>query len=152
MNAYLLAVIGTILLAAVLTAIVPEGKTASVIKGMTKLVCLLVIVSPVLQYLRKDEEKTGDGDFFSQFVIETDESFIKYYSEMRVRSTETELETELREEFGVTCEVAIAWEYEEEKIRVTQICVRTAEKCDEEVKRLMCDYLTENYCSEVLLE
>lgn len=152
MNAYLLAVIGTILLAAVLTAIVPEGKTASVIKGMTKLVCLLVIVSPVLQYVCKDEKKSGDGDFFSQSVIETDESFIKYYSEMRVRSAETELETELREEFGVTCEVAISWEYEEEKIRVTQICVQTAEKCDEEVKRLMCDYLTENYCSEVLLE
>lgn len=155
MNGYLLAVMGTILLAAVVTAIVPEGKTAGVVKGMTKLICLLVIVSPILKYLRSETTTNSQNDsqnFFSQSVIQTDESFIKYYSEMRIRNTEAALEKELQEEFDVACAVAISWEYDEEEIRITQICVQTQEDSGEEVKRLMWEYLTKNYCSEVLLE
>ena len=42
--------------------------------------------------------------------------------------------------------------YEEYKIKITQIHVENREKQTEEVERAMWVYLTENYCSEVLIE
>lgn len=38
MSGYLLAIIGIVLLTGILSAVLPEGKTAKFIKGMTKLV------------------------------------------------------------------------------------------------------------------
>ena len=52
MSAYLLSIIGIVLLAAVLSAVLPGGKTGKFIKGMTKLACLAVILSPVLNFFR----------------------------------------------------------------------------------------------------
>ena len=55
MNEYVLSVIGTVLIASVLTAILPEGKTSGIIKGITRLVCVVAIVAPVVSFcnLRK---------------------------------------------------------------------------------------------------
>ena len=53
MNAYVLSVIGTVLISAVLTAIIPEGKTSKVIKGIARLACVLVIVTPIVQFFVK---------------------------------------------------------------------------------------------------
>ena len=114
MNGYLLSVIGTILLSAILTAIVPEGKTSATIKGIAKLACLLVIISPILKYLQTGDTESSDENseiFFSETVIRTDEDFIKYYSEMRIRFTEEDIETELAEEFSVACDVTLEWSY-----------------------------------------
>ncbi|MBQ8684893.1 MAG: stage III sporulation protein AF [Clostridia bacterium] len=161
MNGYLLSVIGTVLLSAILTAIVPNGKTASVVKAVTKLACLLVIVSPILGYIRSgtSDSQTNSQTNFSQSVIQTDESFIKYYSEMRIRDTETQLEREIEEEFSLTCAVTLAWEYGEEgeeydteNIRVTQITARVENGISEKEKTDVWEYLTKNYCSEVLIE
>lgn len=165
MNGYLLSVIGTILLSAILTAIVPEGKTSATIKGIAKLACLLVIISPILKYLQTGDTESSDENseiFFSETVIRTDEDFIKYYSEMRIRFTEEDIETELAEEFSVACDVTLEWSYETDengteicetdKIRITKMLVRTENVLKEEEKTPMWDYLTKNYCSEVLIE
>lgn len=148
---YLLSVVGTILLGAVLTAIIPEGKTAGIVRSMTKLVCLLVIISPILSYL-SSEKAVGKEKNFTQSVIQTDESFIQYYSELRVEQAEKAIAEALKQEFSVDCAVRLDWLLKEEQIQITKICVRTQEACDKEVKSRMCEYLIENYCSEVLLE
>ena len=167
LDGYLLGIIGTVLLCSVLTAIVPEGKTTSVIKGVTRLACLLAIISPIPYFLQKENifdklngENTQNANaFFSENVIQTDERFIKYYSEMRIRDTESALAAELKEKFSVKLNVKIVWEfdgetgeYDTDKIQITQICVRLDEELSEEEKREMSNYLTKNYCSEVLLE
>ncbi len=150
-DSYLLSVVGTILLGAVLTAIIPEGKTAGTVRSMTKLVCLLVIISPILSYLSAGNA-TGKEKNFTQSVIQTDESFIQYYSELRVEQAEKAIAEALQKEFTVDCKVQLEWLLEEEQIHITKICVRTQEACDKEVKSRMCEYLMKNYCSEVLLE
>ena len=150
-DAYLLSVVGTILLGAVLTAIIPEGKTAGIVRSMTKLVCLLVIISPILSYLSAEKAVKTEKNF-TQSVIQTDESFIQYYSELRVVQTEQAITQELQKEFGMDCVVRLEWLLKEERIQITQICVQAQETCDEEVKARMCEYLIKNYCSEVLLE
>ena len=155
MNGYILSIIGTILLCAFLTAIAPEGRTSAVIRGVAKLACLIVIVAPIPQLLySKKNDKTGQ-DFFSQTVIETDADFIKYYSEMRISSMERALEEEIYEEFCVKSSVSLAWEYpktQTEDIKITKITVRTETLSETEVLKRMSEYLTLQYCSEVLIE
>ena len=165
MSGYLLSIIGTVLLCAVLTAIVPQGKTSGVIKGVAKLACVLVIVSPVLRFFKTGEiggnSTENSPTFFSQTGIQTDESFIQYYSEMRVRETERALKEEILELYDLQVEVSIRWEmvtqavgkyYETERIKINEIRIKCAETPSKEIKQSMWEYLTKNYCSEVLIE
>ena len=152
MNGYLLGVIGTVLLAALLTAIAPEGKTSGLIKAIAKSACLLAIVAPIPSYLNLgnfDEKNADSQTIFSQTVIETDGDFIKYYSEMRIRATAQALETELKEKFSVETSVELKWTYESDEIKITKIIVKAE---NGEANADMWEYLTKNYCSEVMIE
>ncbi len=165
MNDYLLRIMGTILLCALLTAVLPTGKTSAIIKSMTRLACVLVIVAPVLRFFKSGSiesllQTTGE-DFFAKSVISQDNEFIQYYSELRVRETERALEKELSDQYSVEATVQLIWHmetetfasvYSTENIRIESICVETQEEVQEEIKREIWLYLTENYCSEVLIE
>ena len=165
MSAYLLSIIGIVLLSAILTAILPEGKSAGLIKSVTRMVCILAIISPILSFFQSGSlsigvEKKSNG-ILSQSVIEMDSAFIHYHSEMRISETETALKQEIFEKFSVDCAVELFWEMEADRvgnislaehIKITKICIKTLEEQDEEVLRNMWEYLTKNYCSEVLIE
>ncbi len=140
------------LVAALLTAIAPEGKTSGLIKAIAKSACLLAIVAPIPSYLNSGKSDEKNADFqtiFSQTVIETDEDFIKYYSEMRIRATAQALETELKEKFSVETSVKLQWTYDSGDIKITNIIVKTE---NGEENTAMWEYLTKNYCSEVMIE
>lgn len=165
MSEYLLSIIGTVLLCAILVAIVPQGKTSAAIKGIAKLSCVLVIVSPVLRFFKTGEiseiSTENSPTFFLQTGIRADESFIQYHSETRVEQTETALESEILERYEVETEVCLSWEteketvgkyYETEQIKITEIRVQCLEEIPGEIRETMWEYLTKNYCSEVLIE
>ncbi len=165
MNEYLLSVAGTVLICALLTALAPEGKTASVIKGIARLVCILAIISPVLRFFQTGEidvfSDKKEEDFFLETVIDGDGTYIQYYSELRIAETERLLEKELFDKYKANAEVELAWSrvekeldtlYATSEIQIESVCIRTAKEIDEEVKAAMCEYVRENYCSEVLLE
>ena len=165
MRGYLLSIIGVVLLSAILTAILPEGKTSSLIKSVMRMVCILAIIAPILNFFRAGslsfEEYKNSETIFEEIGIEPQVSFINYYSEMRIEETENSLEIELLEKFQTATEVSLTWELQEQAIRgkysvdviqITQMRVKTMERKDEEVLRNMWEYLTKNYCSEVLIE
>ena len=162
-NAYLLSLIGTILLCSIITVIIPNGKTASIIKGVTRLVCLLAIISPIPYFLQNEKgifgnDKNSNG-IFSQTVIQTDDAFIKYYCQLRIRETERALANELLEKFNAETEVVLTWvmdtdtgNYDTDKIKIVKISVTMQDKVSEEEQIKMSNYLTKNYCSEVQIE
>ena len=165
MNEYLLSVIGTVILSAILTAVLPEGKTLGLIKTITRLACILAIVSPVLRFFSSGDlsfgEKENSETIFSQSVIEGEEAFIEYYSEMRIRETERALEAELSEKYDLATKVSlicekqtetVAGKYPSDKIKIKELRVKLKESSNEEVLKKMWEYLTKNYCSEVLIE
>ena len=157
MSGYLLTVIGTVFLGALLTAIIHEGKTAEIIKGIVKLVCVLAIISPVFRFLKSgdlnDLNDKNSQDFFNGQGIETNGEYIQYYCEMRVRQTESALERELYEKFSLLSEIVLSWSFQEDKqIRIDEISVRCLEEDGAEVKKEVWEYLKNNYCSEVLIE
>lgn len=158
MSAYLLKIVGIVLISSVLTAILPNGKTSGVIKGVAKLLCLVVIVSPIMQALRvfHSNEKDGQENYFSQSVIKTDESFIQYYSETRILETEQALQKEINRLFNVESRVALEWESMQNegivKLKITKIHVQITAEIDDAKKEEIRVYLEKNYSSEVLVE
>lgn len=156
MNGYLLCVIGTVLVCSILTAIAPEGKTSAVIKGVARLTCVLAIIAPVLNFLKSGDVSVFNDknrqEIFSQEGIEEESAFIQYYSEMRISQTERALEAEIKEKYKVLAEVSLTWSRIEEEIRIDKISVKLPPKTEEEVRKSMWEYLTKNYCSEVLIE
>ena len=121
MNGYVLTVMGTVLLSAILTILVPEGKTSGIIKGVTKLACLIVIISPIPQFLKNErffdvirgESVENNEAFFEENGITADKSFIEYYCKWRVEETQTALQKELTEKFAVKLIVTIVWEFDD---------------------------------------
>ena len=165
MNEYLLSIIGIILLSAILTAILPDGKTSGLIRSVMRMACILAIISPILTFFRSGSLAVG-GEKKSNInsenaVIEMDAEFIHYYSETRISESERALKSELFEKFQVDCNVTLYWRLESETtgvdatvelIKITQIHIKTMDQQQEEVLKEMWEYLTQNYCSEVLIE
>lgn len=160
----MLTVVGTVLISAILTMLVPEGKSTVMIKGIAKLVCLIVLIAPIPKLLgdedffdvfRGETAENTDG-FFKDSGINADEPFIKYYCELRVRETETALERDLLDKFNVSLDIDLGWEFigetDVDGLKISQIKIKIKQETDEEVKRKMCAYLTDSYCSEVLIE
>ncbi len=164
MNSYLFSIIGVVLISSIVTSILPEGKMAGIVRSMTKLVCLFIIISPIFQFFQKG--KRGEkGKFYQEIfknsVIETDEEFIKYYSESTMLYMEDALEKEIFEKYALQVSIWMDWNYVTEsvfdiypqtKIEIKQINVSAEQKMDEEEKNILWEYLTQNYCSEVLIE
>lgn len=164
MNEYVLLIVGTVLISTFLTAILPEGKMQGLIKGIAKLVCVLTMISPMIQFLHKgmdSEIYKNVNAFFEKSGIETSSNFIKYYSELRIENAANQIEKELSQEFSVQTLVEIDWgiektgtyfSYENEKIKIYCIHIQTMEEVGEEVKSRMFQHVKDNYCSEVLIE
>ena len=155
MSGYLLTVIGSVLVCSLITAIAPDGKTSASVKGVTKLVCILAVIAPILNFFKTDSvqgliDKNRQGIFYED-VIEVDGEFIQYYSEMRIQQTEEVLSEKLFERYSVSCEVWLDWSFEGD-IRIERIVVKLLENVDEEVKGEMRLFLVENCCGEVLIE
>ena len=158
MSEYLLTVLGSVLLCAFITTVLPEGKTSNTVKGVTKTVCLLVIITPVLTFLQKTGKETEKSNvIFQENVIPSNGEFIQYYSELRVRNAETLLQQELMERFNAKTNVSLTWKCNVDEngyncVEITKITIRLfTEKTQKEIKN-MSAYLTEHYCSEVLIE
>lgn len=165
MSAYLLSVIGTVVLSTLFTVILPEGKTSVLIHSIMRMACILAIVAPIIAFFSDGVYSFAQGEksseFFVQTGIEADSSFIHYYSEIRIEQTEQALSQEISERFEVNTTVELSWRftentvadrYEIKDVEITQIRVKTLKTEDEEVLEKMWKFLTENYCSEVLIE
>ena len=161
---YLIGVTGIVLICAILSCAIPNGKNAKIIQGILKLSCLIAIMSPLLylfqykSYLSQDEGKYPD--FFSDSVIQADNQFIKYYSELNVLLAADALANELLNKYAVSVDVKIDWAYDAKdlentaasKIKITRIHIKPKTEIIEKLRIDMWEYLTNKYCSEVLIE
>lgn len=98
MKAYILSIAGIILLSAVVSMIVPNGKTGSFVRGMMKLLILAVVAAPMIGWL-----KTGDFEFSSAPIGE-DAAYLETCSVLASRKDGEEIARYLSQEFGVTAD------------------------------------------------
>lgn len=165
MSAYVLLVLGTVIISSLFTSLLPSGRMQSAVKGAVKILCVLTIVSPVLLFLTNRGLGGLNSEnleaFFLANGIEMDFDFIKYNSEQRVENAERSLQKELKERFDVTVrvkfdwtivETEIAYVYSDSQIKIENVKIILEEKISEVIQSKMLTYIKENYCSEVLIE
>lgn len=164
MNTYLVGVTATVLICAILTSVLPEGKTAVVIAAIIKLLCLLVIIFPIfqtLQSIKSGEKKELFEYFFIESGIYGDENFINYHSGVQIAFAEMRIQEEIKEKFSFENKVSLAWKYEENKaengytiqnVRIVKINVDITKPFQEQEVKSLREYLEKNYASEVQIE
>ncbi len=158
MSGYLISIIGTVLVCAVLTALLPNGKTAGVIKGIAKLACVISIIAPIPQFISDFGDDEKNNEKITQTVIQTDKSFIQYYCEMRIDNAKQSLENEIYDKFSIVVSCDIFWQFENadnsdvDEVKITKIAVKTLENTSISSKNEIKEYVMQNYCSEVQIE
>lgn len=115
LKAYILAIAGVILLSAVVSVLLPQGKMNGFIKGMAKLLVLAVIVTPFISYLQK-----GEFDFAAN-EINLDAAYLTESAALAATKTEEDIQIFLLEEYEIVAEASVTYscgEYLPEKITV----------------------------------
>lgn len=103
MKAYILSIAGVVLLTAVVSIIVPNGKMGKFIQGLGKLLTLSVMIAPFASlFLHKDSKFS-----FSPQTIQKDESYLVSCARMLAERDEEEIGKSLKDEFSVTAEIAV---------------------------------------------
>lgn len=128
--------------------ILPEGKTAEIIKSIARLACTVAILSPILSFFVDAE---CFDFFFKKTVIDTDKAFIEYSSKLHVDSTETMIENQLRERFECEVDASIEWslqttkngQYSVEKVRIDNILVFAA--AEQSARESIQEFLSSTY-------
>lgn len=158
MREYLLSIVGIVFISGILNAILPEGKTSGMVKSTAKLCCLLVILTPVAEFVSKGGEKDKIfSDFLDESVIQTDQAFINYSSGKRIDEAETLLKEEIESEYHVSIQVELLWEYQQENakgytanaIKIKAIVLTFLTQTSEEIRLKIAEKLQEKYQVEV---
>jgi len=160
MNGYILSVIGVVLVSALLTAILPDGKTNGIIKSVTKVACVFTIVAPIIEYFGENKSLKPE-EIFTETVINGDVNFIDYCSKISVENAKEELEKALKEEIQTEITVELLWNYaneqtqlfgasyEDRKIQITKALLKTQEELSEESKRTIVEIIGKTGIYEV---
>lgn len=101
MRDYVLRIAGAVLISAVMSLIVPNGKMGKLIQGMGQLFVVLILVSPVVSFL------SGGSFSFRYDDLTNDDSFIQASTELAQERDAETIETFLRETFDIQTEVIV---------------------------------------------
>lgn len=101
MKSYILTLTGAILLSALVSALVPEGKMGKFLKGMTNLFVFSVVVVPLLSLFGKEEIPLGAGS------VSLDGEYLKRCERTLSERDETEICALLQEEHGLCAKVSV---------------------------------------------
>ena len=96
MQAYVLSIAGAVLISAIITVVAPEGKMGKFVKGMTKLLIIVVLVTPFVSWL------SGGEISFASEEVGTDENYLTQCARMLSEEDERQIAARLKEEFSVT--------------------------------------------------
>lgn len=113
MSEYLMKIMGIVLIAVILTNLLPTGKTSVLIKNNLRLCMYLCMLMPAFDFFISLKENNPSSvseiftNYFSETVIPTDELYIKYCSEISVENAENCIEKKILEKYGVTSEVTL---------------------------------------------
>ncbi len=160
MNEYILSVVGVVLVSALLTAILPEGKTNGLIKSVAKVACVFTIVAPIINYFGGDKNSKNE-EIFSETVINSELNFIDYCSKISVENAKDELEKYLFEETNTKINVELLWRYEESnaqifgtsygerKVKIYKALLTANENVNEQKKQTLKELVIETGINEV---
>ena len=101
MKSYILAIVGIVLIAAVIALIAPGGKMGKFLKGATRLAILFVMLLPLRSLLSGGSIAVSGGE------AEMDTQYLEYCAEELAREDAAAIVVRLEEECGVTAAVKV---------------------------------------------
>ena len=114
MQAYIWAVCGAVIISALASILLPEGKTGKFINGILKLFCLSVMLTPLFAILAAGElPQGGNGS-----------GFIEYMFGRRPEADAEALDTAIESEFSIAVSAEILWDYAEYAYNVTDVNIK----------------------------
>ena len=123
MQAYIWAVCGAVIISALATILLPDGKIGKFINGILKLFCLAVMIAPLFALFGQiagdppqGGEDTGNA--------ELDDDFIEYMFGRRAEEDAEALDKLLEEEFAIAVSAEILWDYAEYAYNVTDVNIK----------------------------
>ena len=122
MQGYILAVCGAVILSALITILMPEGKIGKFINGILKLFCVAVMLLPLPSALQKiGAIGMPEG---TEASLPLDTEFIEAMFESRAREQQNKIQTELEEEYEITVDIQVLWERNAYEYVVPQVKVK----------------------------
>ena len=103
MKAYILAIVGIVLVAALVTLIAPGGKTGRFLKGATRLSILFVMLLPLKALFSADASALSGGTA----SIKEDGDYLAFCAEELAEGDAAAILTKLEEEYAVTAAVRV---------------------------------------------
>ena len=101
MKAYILSIAGIVLLSAVVSMIAPSGKMGKFVRGTTKLLILLVMLSPIISWIEGKTELS-----LSSSAIDTDEAYLERCITLMEEGDARNIAAYLLSEYGVEAEIS----------------------------------------------
>ena len=116
MQGYILGVCGAAILSALITILLPEGRTGKFVTGILRFFCLLVLLLPLFS-LAESFSFTLNGK------VEPDRAFLEYMCEERAREEEQDFEALALEKLDAEVDVTLTaevveWEYVVSKVTI----------------------------------
>lgn len=108
MKEYILSIAGAVMLSAVVSMILPEGKMGKFVKGGLKLVVLVVLVSPFVSFF-----SGGSFDFSDGGKLKTDGGYLEKSVSLMADADERDVYNLIKENFGVESVVRVEYSSEE---------------------------------------
>lgn len=113
MQAYILSILGIVLVSVLIEIILPNGQTAKYIKGIFSIFVVFVLINPVVKFFRSDFDVSK---YLVADNVAVDEKLLKNLYKEQIIATEKDIESQLESEgFSGVC-VDLEYKIVEEKI------------------------------------
>ncbi len=99
MKAYILSIAGVVILSAVVAIICPNGKMGTFVKGCTRLFVLVVMISPLVGWIRTGKPALETGE------LEEDPAYLAACAHLLEERDEAAIAAYLSDEFSLSAEV-----------------------------------------------
>lgn len=138
MTAWIMSIVGVVVIGVLIDVLTPEGESNKYVKGVYALIVVLVIASPIAKALK------SDIDFSKYFddAFETDSAFVESVNDDRKDSDEQKITNYLKlrgyENAVVVIFQSVGNIYGIDRVNVDlTMCTQTKEECEEEIKSLV---------------
>ena len=134
-SAWILGIVGVVVLSIIVDLVLPNGSTSKFIKNIFAFVIVIVILSPIVSFLSKKDIKLED--IFENNNITIQEEFLSSVNQKILNKLQKELENDI-EEFGISgVQVGLKANIFEEELNIEQVSI-DLKKCviDENISHI----------------
>lgn len=101
MKSYVLSIVGAVLLSAVMSMIIPNGKIGKHIQGVGKLLVVLFLISPIITFIHDRTFSFQEGD------LKYDQSYLETSAVLASEREAERIKIRIEEEYSIEIQVAV---------------------------------------------